>query len=276
MDDRLNDNVWLENETARRYKIFTEQTTMYQELSRKIVDLADIQPGMRVLDLGCGTGVTTQAVLQALKGQGQVLAADISGPMLAIARDHIRSEQVVFMRADAAEVGRLILEPVDRVVCNSVFWQFRHKAQVLPALHSVLAENGRFVFNVPEPYFIFKDIPRSAKVSILFKQLAAERYGVGQQDLRTMRVFFDNHQFELVSTQEFERVRPAEESYLFFQLPVATAWMEPPLDYATRLALLEEAQQLAEPDQAVRQRWMYFVVVPKKQRPPEKKASESR
>ncbi|MCB9103942.1 MAG: methyltransferase domain-containing protein [Anaerolineales bacterium] len=276
MDDRLNDNVWLRNETARRYKIFTEQTTMYQELSRKMLELADIQPGMRVLDLGCGTGVTTQAVLQALDGRGQVLAVDISDPMLQIARQQVWSEQVVFMQADAAELERLILEPVDRVVCNSVFWQFRHKAQVLPALHAVLADNGRLVFNVPEPYFIFKDIPRSAKVSILFKQLAAERYGVGQQDLRTMRVFLDNYQFELLSTHEFERIRPAEESYLFFQLPVATAWMEPPLDYPTRLALLEEAQQLAEPDQAVRQRWMYLVVAPKKQRPPEKRTSESR
>ncbi|MCB0179038.1 MAG: methyltransferase domain-containing protein [Anaerolineae bacterium] len=276
MDDRLNDNVWLRNETARRYKIFTEQTTMYQELSRKMLELADIQPGMRVLDLGCGTGVTTQAVLQALDGRGQVLAVDISDPMLQIARQQVWSEQVVFMQADAAELERLILEPVDRVVCNSVFWQFRHKAQVLPALHAVLADNGRLVFNVPEPYFIFKDIPRSAKVSILFKQLAAERYGVGQQDLRTMRVFLDNYQFELLSTHEFERIRPAEESYLFFQLPVATAWMEPPLDYPTRLALLEEAQQLAEPDQAVRQRWMYLVVAPKKQRPSEKRTSESR
>ena len=276
MDDRLNDNVWLRNETARRYKIFTEQTTMYQELSRKMLELADIQPGMRVLDLGCGTGVTTQAVLQALDGRGQVLAVDISDPMLQIARQQVRSEQVVFMQADAAELERLILEPVDRVVCNSVFWQFRHKAQVLPALHAVLADNGRLVFNVPEPYFIFKDIPRSAKVSILFKQLAAERYGVGQQDLRTMRVFLYNYQFELLSTHEFERIRPAEESYLFFQLPVATAWMEPPLDYPTRLALLEEAQQLAEPDQAVRQRWMYLVVAPKKQRPSEKRTSESR
>ena len=102
MDDRLNDNVWLRNETARRYKIFTEQTTMYQELSRKMLELADIQPGMRVLDLGCGTGVTTQAVLQALDGRGQVLAVDISDPMLQIARQQVRSEQVVFMQADAA------------------------------------------------------------------------------------------------------------------------------------------------------------------------------
>jgi hypothetical protein len=38
--------------------------------------------------------------------------------------------------------------------------------------------------------------------------------------------------------------------------------MEPPLDYPTRMALLEEAQQMAQPDETIQQRWMYFVVQP--------------
>ncbi|RMF04253.1 MAG: hypothetical protein D6768_03715, partial [Chloroflexi bacterium] len=150
-----------------------------------------------------------------------------------------------------------------RIVCNSVFWQLRHKPAVLAALRRILTPDGLLVFNAPEPYFIFRDIPRSKKVSILFKQLAAERYGVGQQDLRTMPVFLENHGFELAQTHEFTRTRTAEESLLFFQLPVATAWMEPPLDYATRMALLDEAHRQADPAQIVRQRWMYFVARPK-------------
>ena len=259
---RMSNDAWLDAETARRYQIFTEKTTMYQELSRELLNLAGIRSGMRVLDLGCGTGVTTQMVLQELGSKGHVYALDISPAMLDIARQQVGSKQVTFLKADAADVANLISTPVERIVCNSVFWQFRHKPQVMAALRRVLAPNGLFVFNAPEPYFIFKHIPRSPKVSLLFKQLAAERYGVGQQDIRTMEVFLNRHGFELAQMKEFERVRSAEESYLFFQLPVATAWMEPPLDYPTRMALLEEAQQLAEPDQPVRQRWMYFVVQP--------------
>ncbi len=257
--------AWLETETARRYQIFTEKTTMYQELSRKMVALAEVQPGQRILDLGCGTGVTTQTILPRLGPTGHVYALDISGAMLAVAREQLppeRVEQVTFIKADAGDFAHLpyfINKPVDRILCNSVFWQFRHKVEVMAQLRRVLAPGGRFIFNAPEPYFIFKDIPRLPKVSLLFKQLAAERYGVGQQDMRTMRVFLENQGFALRQMVEFERTRPAAESYLFFQLPVATAWMEPPLDYATRLALLEEAQQMAEPDQPVKQRWMYFV-----------------
>jgi ubiquinone/menaquinone biosynthesis C-methylase UbiE len=263
MDDQVSANAWLEEETARRYQIFTERTTMYQELSQVMVALAELKPGMQVLDLGCGTGVTTQAVLPVLGSNGHVYALDMSGPMLKLAREQLNPEQVTFVQADAAEVAHFVeSHSIDRILCNSVFWQFRHKYKVLPALHQILAPEGRFVFNVPEPYFIFKDIPRSPKVSLLFKQLAAERYGVGQQDLRTIKLFLENHGFELIKIQEFTRVRSDEESYLFFQLPVATAWMEPPLDYQTRLALLEEARHMAQTNETVQQRWIYFVTHP--------------
>lgn len=263
MSNQSTARAWLEQETARRYKIFTQKSTMYQELSQVMVELAGIEPGMRVLDLGCGTGVTTQAVLQAMGDRGHVYALDISESMLTVAREQLTSERVTFLQADAGDFAGLLSEPVDRVVCNSVFWQFRHKPRVMAELRQVLAPDGLFVFNAPEPYFIFKNIPRSSKVSVIFDQLAAERYGVGRQDLRTMEVFLNNHRFELLSTRMLERTRSAEESYLFMQIPAATAWMEPPLDYETRRALLDEAWQLARPDQNSKQRWMYFVTRPR-------------
>lgn len=226
-----------------------------------MVQLAEIEPGMNVLDLGCGTGVTTQAVLQALGESGQVHALDISAPMLAVAREQVASNRVSFIEADAAATG-LPDQSIERIVCNSVFWQFRHKSEVLAELRRVLRPAGRFVFNAPEPYFMFEAIPRSKRVSVLFEQLAAEQYGVGRQDLRSIEVFLRNCGFEIVGQQMLERTRSAAESYLFMQIPVATAWMEPPLDYETRLTLLEEARQLADPTPSSKQRWMYFVVQP--------------
>ncbi len=259
MTAKFSGDAWLEEETARRYQKFTEKTTMYQELSRAMLKHAGLRPGMRVVDLGCGTGVTSQAILEALGTEGQVYAVDLSGPMLALARQQLNSPQVSFIQADAGDFADLVEPPVDRILCSSVFWQFRHKPQVLAQIRQVLAPDGLFVFNVPEPYFIFEDIPRSSKVGILFKQLAAERYGVGQQDLRTMEVFLHDHGFEIDRSEIITRVRSSQESYLFDQIPVATAWMDPPLDYDTRLELLAEAYQLADPDQVTKHRWIYFV-----------------
>jgi len=259
MTDQTPETAWQQAETARRYKYFTEKTTMYQDLSRVMVDLAGLQPGMRILDLGCGTGITSQIALDALAGQGHIYALDLSAPMLQVARERLPADQVTCIQADAANFANLIEGPVDRVLCNSVFWQLRDKVRTMAELRRILTPAGRFVFNAPEPYFIFKWIPRSSKVAILFKQLAAERYGVGTQDLRTIEVFLNGQGFNLLKTQFFERIRPAKESYLFMQLPVSTAWMEPPLDYETRMALLAEAQQTADPETQSKRRWMYFV-----------------
>jgi len=252
--------AWLEAETARRYQQFTQQTTMYQALSQVMVKLAKLKAGLTILDLGCGTGVTTKTALPYLRKEGQVIAIDISASMLEQAQANLSSPQITFIQADAANFVHLIGNvTVDCILCNSVFWQFRHKTQVMEQLQQILKPNGLFVFNLPEPYFIFQNIPRSKKVGILFKQLVAERYGVGPQDMRTLAVFLEQYQFKVIHQHEITRTRTATENFLFLQIPVTTAWMEPPLDYQTRMAILEEAKQQAEPDKPAKRRWIYIV-----------------
>ena len=99
--------------------------------------------------------------------RGRVYALDLSEPMLDIARQALKGRPVTFIRADAAKFVDQIDRPVDRILCNSVFWQFRNKPKVLAELQQVLKPDGLFIFNAPEPYFIFRSIPRSQKVAII-------------------------------------------------------------------------------------------------------------
>ncbi|VVE86228.1 SAM-dependent methyltransferase [Pandoraea bronchicola] len=63
---------------------------MFVPLARFLVDrareTAQHLPSGRLLDVGCGTGGTTLALATALGGQWQLTGADISAPMIAVAR----------------------------------------------------------------------------------------------------------------------------------------------------------------------------------------------
>ena len=74
------------------------------EMLEQLLAAAGAQPGERVLDIGCGTGVTTEPYARAVGPTGHVTAIDISHPMLDAARQRIAARglgNVTLLRADA-------------------------------------------------------------------------------------------------------------------------------------------------------------------------------
>jgi SAM-dependent methyltransferase len=73
-------------------------------LGEVAMDRARIESGERVLDIGCGCGQTSLELATRVGEKGSVLGLDISGPMLASARDRAREasvSNVSFQQADA-------------------------------------------------------------------------------------------------------------------------------------------------------------------------------
>jgi trans-aconitate 2-methyltransferase len=77
--------------------------------------LSGIAPDATVLDVGCGTGRVTEALL-ALVPQGRVLAMDASADMVALARERLGDRAEVWC-ADALELE--VDEPVDAIVSTA-------------------------------------------------------------------------------------------------------------------------------------------------------------
>ena len=59
------------------------------EMLEMLLAAAQAEPGERVLDIGCGTGVTTLPYARAVGPAGHVTGADISRPMLDSAQKRI-------------------------------------------------------------------------------------------------------------------------------------------------------------------------------------------
>src|SRR5690242_10951556 len=59
------------------------------EMLAILLEAAHAAPGEQVLDIGCGTGVTTEPFARAVAPGGQVTAVDIAQPMLDAARQRM-------------------------------------------------------------------------------------------------------------------------------------------------------------------------------------------
>lgn len=80
------------------------QETRNAEMLAQLLAAAQAKSGERVLDIGCGTGVTTEPYAEAVGPQGHVTAVDIAQPMLDAARQRIEARglgNVTLLLADA-------------------------------------------------------------------------------------------------------------------------------------------------------------------------------
>ncbi len=75
-------SAWADSFNAQMYEKYAQAYPIYRETGKKLVELADIRPGMSVVDLACGTGIVTERIASALEGTGSVIAIDLSATML--------------------------------------------------------------------------------------------------------------------------------------------------------------------------------------------------
>jgi ubiquinone/menaquinone biosynthesis C-methylase UbiE len=66
-----------------------------------LLDLVSLEPGEKVLDVACGTGVTTRLARKQVGSEGQVDGLDVNGSMIARAKElgRVRQCGVIYLMA---------------------------------------------------------------------------------------------------------------------------------------------------------------------------------
>jgi ubiquinone/menaquinone biosynthesis C-methylase UbiE len=110
-----------------------------------MLDMAALQPGERVLDVACGTGLVSFRIIDAVGEKGVVVGTDISGEMVEAAR-RLAAERGVqnagFERFDAEEL-KLNDESFDAAVCALGLMYVPDPVKALGEMRRLLRPGGR-------------------------------------------------------------------------------------------------------------------------------------
>lgn len=146
-------NVLLFRVGARAYDELTRQDWWRGQV-RRLLDYVDVRRGpRRVLDLGCGPGVSALALAEALPPGSEVVGVDLSPEMVARARAQLAARSpllrgVHFLRADACRLP-LRAGSFDLVTGHSFLYLVPDRQSALREARRVLASDGALVFMEP-------------------------------------------------------------------------------------------------------------------------------
>jgi SAM-dependent methyltransferase len=143
---------WAQNEGPHYVAEKDRYDDLLSAFNDVLFDAADLQPGERVLDVGCGTGATTIEASTRVRPAGALLGIDVSPPMLTVARKRAAAAGVpeaAFVEADA-QVHRFDDGSFDVVISRNGLMFFDDPPSAFANLARALHAGGRIAFLAPE------------------------------------------------------------------------------------------------------------------------------
>lgn len=119
-------------------------------LARSLTRLAAIQPGERVLDVACGTGIVARLAAEQVGAAGTVAAVDVNPGMLAVAQT-LQPDMSIEWHEANAEAMPLPDEAFDVVLCQMGLQFVPDKPAALQEMRRVAVTGGRVFLNMPGP-----------------------------------------------------------------------------------------------------------------------------
>jgi SAM-dependent methyltransferase len=144
---------------------------MFVPLTEALFERVPPSGGASVLDIGCGAGATTLAVARRVGPGGRVTGADISAPLLAVARDRAASEApgAAPIRFVEADVETADLGAFDQMLSRFGVMFFPDTARAFANLRRMLVPGGRLTFLCWRPLSenLWVSVPRDAVLPLL-------------------------------------------------------------------------------------------------------------
>lgn len=163
-----NSTLQVQIESANAYETLFVPA-LFGQWAPRVVDAARIQPGQRVLDVACGTGILAREALSRMGSSGHVTGLDPNPGMLTVA-NHLAPG--VEWKEGFAESLPFADQSFDAVVSQFGLMFFSDRRQALRETLRVLVPGGRLAFAVWDS---LDNIPAYAAEVALLERFAGQR-----------------------------------------------------------------------------------------------------
>lgn len=134
-----------------------EPSNFHRSQAADYISWMSLSPGLKILDLACGTGGITIPAAKAVAPNGIVIGVDISPISLAIAREKAGKENLRNVNFFEHDIGNLDgfenIQPgtFDIITCVAAFVLLENPKAVVQHWANLLKPGGRLIFDVPTP-----------------------------------------------------------------------------------------------------------------------------
>ncbi|MCR9213184.1 MAG: methyltransferase domain-containing protein [Proteobacteria bacterium] len=115
--------------------------------AKALMTIASLDAGERVLDVACGTGVTTRLAKRDVGANGSVTGLDINASMLMKARELAPDMDITWVESDVVGT-ELPSDDFDAIISQHGYHYFPDQHAALKEFYRILAPNGRIVMSI--------------------------------------------------------------------------------------------------------------------------------
>lgn len=133
------------------FKAFASQE-FHKNINRHLIEVCNIAPGQKVLELACGTGSASRLILERLRGarESLLVGVDVSAQALREAMEQLASfRDVAFqlVQSRAEQLSSVVKQRMDQVLFLNGIHYVADKDSLLDGVGQSLKRGGVFAFN---------------------------------------------------------------------------------------------------------------------------------